>query len=85
MSLHTVRKSFAVALVFASFTSLAPSGAFAQQRKGTKSDEDACKSDVVKYCRKVINQGDMVILDCLQQHRPRLKKQCQAVLQKNGV
>lgn len=82
MSLRPLQKSFAVALVFASFTA---SGALAQHRQGTKSDEDACKPDVVKYCRKVMNQGDMVILDCLQHNRGKLKKQCKAVLEKNGV
>jgi hypothetical protein len=83
MKLRTVQKSLAFALVFASFTA---SGAIAQQRhRGTKTDEDACKHDVVKYCRKILNQGDMAILSCLQEHRPRLRKQCRAVLERNGV
>ncbi len=61
--------------------------AFAQYqgRGGTQQEQDACARDVTRYCRKIIEQGDMVILSCLQQNRKRLTAGCRKVLQDNGV
>lgn len=55
-----------------------------QGRSGNKHEQDACSRDVNRYCRKVIDQGDMVILNCLQQNRQRLTKACNKVLTDNG-
>jgi len=60
--------------------------ALAQQprRSGSQQEQDACARDVQRHCRKVIDQGDMVILQCLQQNRQRLTKGCQKVLTDHG-
>lgn len=60
--------------------------AFAQHegRSGSKQEQDACARDVNRFCRKVMDQGDMVILSCLQQNRQRLTKGCNKVLADHG-
>jgi hypothetical protein len=57
---------------------LIASGASAQQ------GHDACARDVSRFCRVVMNDGDSVVLACLQQHRARLSKACEKVLTDNG-
>jgi hypothetical protein len=46
--------------------------------------QDACARDVSRFCRAHMNEGDMVVLACLKQHRARLSKACQQVLINNG-
>ena len=58
--------------------------AIAQQRSGTPEEQAACSRDVQRYCRQVIDQGDFVILACLQQNRPRLARACDQVLKSHG-
>jgi transcriptional/translational regulatory protein YebC/TACO1 len=55
-----------------------------QQYSGTKQEQDACSRDVNRYCRKIVEQGDMVILSCLQQNRQRLTSACRKVLADHG-
>ena len=57
---------------------LLASSAFAQQ------GHDACARDVSRFCRKVMNDGDQVVLACLKEHRSRLSKACQQTLTDNG-
>jgi hypothetical protein len=57
--------------------------AFAQQG-GTDQERDACSPDVKRYCVPVINQGDLVVLSCLQQNRPKLSPACNKVLVDHG-
>jgi hypothetical protein len=45
---------------------------------------DACARDVTRFCRAVINGGDMAVLGCLKQHRARLSRACDKVLTDNG-
>jgi hypothetical protein len=72
---------FAIALVSVSF----PTGAFAQQqRSGTAAEQKACSRDVSRFCRPLMEQGDLVILGCLQQNRPKLTKACDQVLKNHG-
>jgi hypothetical protein len=61
-------------------------GAIAQQqeRSGTPEEQAACSRDVQRYCRPVIDQGDFMILACLQQNRPKLSKACDQVLKNHG-
>ena len=59
-------------------------GAFAQQRGGTPEEQKACTRDVQKHCRPVIDQGDLVILACLQQNRQRLSRACEKVMAEHG-
>lgn len=58
--------------------------AFAQGTSGTPEDQAACRSSVKRYCTKAIQGGDMMVLSCLQQNRPRISKACQQVLVKYG-
>ena len=73
---------FLSALVFAFVTTSAM--AQQQQRSGTKQEQEACTRDVTRYCRKVMDQGDFVILGCLKENRSRLTKACQQVLASHG-
>lgn len=60
-------------------------GAIAQQqRSGTPDEQKACSRDVQRHCRQVIDQGDLTILACLQQNRPKLSQACDQVLKNHG-
>jgi hypothetical protein len=60
---------------------LAAGTALAQDRaKG----ESACGRDASRFCKKVINDGDMAILQCLKENRARLRAVCVRHLQENG-
>ncbi len=61
-------------------------GAFAQQqqRSGTPEEQKACSRDVQRFCRPVIDQGDLTILSCLQENRPKLTSACDQVLKSHG-
>lgn len=50
----------------------------------TKSEEDACEPDVMRLCRKLINQGDFTILACLKEKRARISRACDKVLKNHG-
>jgi hypothetical protein len=59
--------------------------AFAEpQRSGTPEEQKACVRDVQRYCRPVMDQGDFVVLACLQQNRPKLSQACDQVLKDHG-
>ena len=70
-----IRFLFAIAFVL-----MALSSASAQQRPG----QDACGRDASRFCRPYLDQGDQVVLACLQQNRTRLTKACQATLAAHG-
>jgi hypothetical protein len=61
-------------------------GAFAQnpQRGGTAEEQRACAPDVSRYCRAVMNDGDLTILGCLKANRAKISKKCDAVLVSHG-
>ena len=59
---------------------LIAASASAQQRPG----QDACGRDAQRFCRAHLNDGDQVVLSCLQQNRARLTKACQATLAQHG-
>jgi hypothetical protein len=59
---------------------LMASAASAQRQPG----HDACARDVTRFCRARINDGDQVVLACLQQNRARLSKACAKVLTDHG-
>jgi hypothetical protein len=78
-----MRKTFFVAaLLSLSVTA----GAMAQQQQhgGTPEEQKACAHDVQKYCRSVMNDSDLVVLNCLQQNREKLTKSCDKVLKDHG-
>ena len=79
-----MRKIF-LALTLVSAT--ASTGALAQQmqnRGGTEAEQKACARDVQKLCRGMMDQGDLVILSCLKENRPKISKACNAVLVSHG-
>jgi hypothetical protein len=55
-------------------------GAFAQ----TAHEHDACARDVTRFCRAHMNDGDQVVLSCLQQNRSRISRACEKVLVEHG-
>ena len=67
-----------IRIVFAIPLALIATLASAQQGR------DACARDVTRFCRAHMNEGDMVVLACLQQNRGRLSKGCQQVLISHG-
>ena len=64
---------------------IAPSLALAQQTGGgTPDQQKACRSDVSRYCRNVVQGGDSAILNCLKANRTKISKACDRVLQESG-
>jgi hypothetical protein len=61
-------------------------GAIAQQgqHSGTEQEQRACARDVQKFCRTMMDQGDLVVLSCLQQNRPKISADCNKVLLSHG-
>ena len=59
---------------------LAATTAFAQ----TQRTDPGCGRDASRFCRAVLDQGDMAVLACLQQNRAKLSKTCAKVLADNG-
>jgi hypothetical protein len=79
-------RKFLFALTLLSIS--ASTGAMAQQpqpqRSGTPEEQKACNRDVQRFCRSVIDQGDLTILACLQQNRPKITAACDQVLKSHG-
>jgi hypothetical protein len=76
-----MRKIFLVAALLSLPVS---GGAIAQQRSGTPEEQKACARDVQKFCRAVMDDADLVVLNCLQQNRAKLTKACDQVLTNHG-
>jgi hypothetical protein len=51
---------------------------------GTDQEEKACTRDVQRFCRKQMDQGDLTILGCLKENRPKLSVACRDVLVSHG-
>jgi hypothetical protein len=73
-------------LVLTVLSASASTGALAQNqpRGGTDAEQKACTRDVQKLCRTVMDQGDLVILSCLKENRPKISKACNDVLVSHG-
>ena len=59
-------------------------GAMAQGQRGTAEEQKACTRDAQRHCRAVLDQGDLVVLSCLQQNRAKISPACDAVLKSHG-
>jgi len=79
-----MRKSFLVAALLSLSVSGAAIAQQQQQHSGTPEEQKACAHDVQKYCRPIMDQADLVVLNCLQQNRPKLTKACDKVLVDHG-
>ena len=55
-----------------------------QERSGTPEEQKACAHDVQKFCRSLMDEPDLVVLNCLQQNRPKLTLACNKVLVSHG-
>ena len=72
-------------LVLSLLSVTASTVAFAEgQHSGTDQEQKACARDVTRFCQKLMNQGDLVVLSCLQQNRPKLSASCNQVLVSHG-
>jgi len=76
-----MRKSL-LALTLLSLT--VSTGAFAQANRGTEKEQKACTRDAQRHCRSVLDQGDLVVLACLQQNRAKISSACDQVLKSHG-
>ena len=63
---------------------LSVSTAAVAQERGTPEEQKACSRDVQRFCRPVIDQGDLIVLSCLQQNRPKISAACDRVLKTHG-
>jgi hypothetical protein len=61
-----------------------PASTGALAHSGTDQDEKACAPDVQRFCRKLMDQGDLTILACLKDNRPKLSRACRYVLVSHG-
>jgi hypothetical protein len=59
-----------------------PAIAFAQSDRDR--GDKACRGDVQRLCKSVIDQGDLTILACLQTNQSRLSGNCRKFLQEVG-
>jgi hypothetical protein len=73
---------FRISFVFLS--ALIVAQVLAISHASSQQGHDACARDVSRFCRAKMNDGDSVVLACLQQHRARLSKACGKVLTDNG-
>jgi hypothetical protein len=77
-----MRKTFLVAALLSLSVS---SVAIAEpSHSGTVEEQKACAHDVQKFCRPVMDQPDLIVLNCLQQNRAKLTKACDQVLTSHG-
>lgn len=76
----TLKKVLLLALIASSVATNALAQAGARDAQ-----ERACGRDVSRFCKAVMDAGDMVILSCLQQNRTKITAACQKVLKDNGV
>ena len=51
------------------------------QDDARKAQERACSRDVSRHCRKVMNEGDMAIQQCLQQNHDKLSPACRKMVE----
>ena len=59
-------------------------GAMAQGQRGSAEEQKACTRDAQRHCRAVLDQGDLVVLSCLQQNRSKISPACDQVLKSHG-
>jgi hypothetical protein len=61
-----------------------PASMSALAHSGTDAEEKACTRDVQRFCRKLMDQGDLTMLACLKENRPKLSPACRYVLVSHG-
>jgi hypothetical protein len=58
--------------------------AFSASAQTSHRPDPGCARDVARHCRAKMNDGDMVVLACLKEHRAKLSKTCAKVLADHG-
>jgi hypothetical protein len=58
--------------------------ATASAQTAAERQKSGCTRDVVRHCRAKMNDGDMVVLACLKEHRAKLSKTCARTLAEHG-
>lgn len=71
-------------LILGALINLVPSVGFAQPDPSRQRGEEACGSDARRFCRRVLDQGEMAVLQCLQTNQKNLSAACRKVLKDNG-
>jgi hypothetical protein len=71
---------FLIALILVSV----PVSTDALAHSGSDQEQQACTRDVQHFCRKLVDQGDLTILACLKENRPKLSSACRSVLVSHG-
>jgi hypothetical protein len=89
LKIAVVKIAVVGATVLLGATSMLATSAVAQQkvnpnRSGTAEEQRACGPDVSRFCRSIMNDGDLVVLSCLQQNRPKISRACNQVLVSHG-
>ncbi|MBV8838908.1 MAG: hypothetical protein JO000_20440 [Alphaproteobacteria bacterium] len=56
----------------------------AQQDEMRARGDRACKGDAKRLCSKFFGQGDMMMLQCFQEHQARLSSSCRKFLTEVG-
>jgi Cysteine rich repeat len=75
-----MRSVVLVLVILLSETSLS----FAQGHMGTPQEQQACRRDAQRFCRKQL-ADDTAVQQCLQQNRTKLSKGCQKVFASHGM
>jgi hypothetical protein len=75
-------RKFLLAIILSSLS--LSTAASAQGMRGSPEEQRACTRDAQRFCREVIAQGDLAVLACFQQNRPRISRACDAVLRSHG-
>ncbi len=70
-------------LILAALVTLLPTVSFAQANQRDQG-EKACGGDARRLCRKVLNDGDGAVLNCLQTNEKKLSGACRKLLVDNG-
>jgi hypothetical protein len=59
--------------------------AFADDTRGTREEQAACRNDTRRFCRSVDpDSGTHGILNCLKQNRSKLSRACRGLLESHG-
>ncbi|HKU09228.1 MAG TPA: cysteine rich repeat-containing protein [Bradyrhizobium sp.] len=77
-------RKLVLALALVSSTTAAFAQTAQPQRQGTEQEQAACRRDVQRHCRSVIDQGDFVVLACLKENRTKISAACDQVLKTHG-
>jgi hypothetical protein len=59
-------------------------GVGAQGHRGTQQQKRACRTDVLRHCRDLQDQGDEAMANCLKANADKLSPSCRQALEAGG-